>query len=108
MSAVVISFVLALGTAVVSGAALIVVQPSLGAGAAVWWAVAAGLAEALGTVLIFRALAVGPMSLASPIIGSGAAIPVVAGILAGDDLSTLQAVGVGLTLAGLIAVCRTQ
>ncbi|MTV26738.1 DMT family transporter [Nitriliruptoraceae bacterium ZYF776] len=62
----------------------------------------AGIAGASGLVLYFRGLALGPMGLASPLAGvTGAALPVIIGLRAGEEPSTLASVGIGL---GLLAV----
>lgn len=55
-----------------------------------------------GLVLLYRGLAIGPMSVFAPITGvMSALVPVLWGVLGGDDLSTTATVGIGL---GLLAV----
>lgn len=62
----------------------------------------AGVAGAGGLVLYLRALAIGPMGVASPLAGvTGAALPVGFGIVAGERPSILASVGIVL---GLLAV----
>jgi drug/metabolite transporter (DMT)-like permease len=70
--------------------------PALAAGAV------AGVAGGGGLVLYLRALAIGPMGVASPVAGVvGAALPVGFGLLAGERLSMLAVVG---AVVGLVAV----
>jgi drug/metabolite transporter (DMT)-like permease len=63
----------------------------------------AGIAGASGLVLYLRALAIGPMGVASPLAGvTGAAIPVALGLLTGERPSTMASVGIGLGLAAVV------
>lgn len=63
----------------------------------------AGVAGASGLVLYFRGLAIGPMGLASPLAAvTGAALPVVIGLTAGERPSTRATVGIGLGLAAMV------
>ena len=69
------------------------------------WAVAAGLASTAGTALIFRALAMGPMSVASPVLCVvGLSLPVVAGVAIGERPSGLAWLGVALAVAAIPAL----
>lgn len=62
----------------------------------------AGVAGGGGLVLYLRALAIGPMGVASPVAGVvGAALPVAFGLVAGERLSTLA---IGGAVLGLVAV----
>jgi drug/metabolite transporter (DMT)-like permease len=63
----------------------------------------AGLAGASGLVLYLRALAIGPMGVASPLAGvTGATLPVALGLLTGERPSTAAAVGIGLGLGAVV------
>ncbi len=65
-------------------------------------AVIAGLAMSIAGVLLYRALAIGPMSVAAPITAVTAiAIPVVYGVLRGDSLSMVQ---LGAIIVAAIAI----
>lgn len=62
----------------------------------------AGAAGISGLVLYLRGLAIGPMGVASPLAGvTGAALPVLVGVVAGERPSSLASLGIGL---GLVAV----
>jgi drug/metabolite transporter (DMT)-like permease len=63
-------------------------------------ACAAGVAELVGFAALYRALAVGPMSVVAPLSSLAAAVPVTAGLLAGERPGTGVAVGLALALAG--------
>lgn len=70
---------------------------ALGAGAV------AGVAGASGLVIYLRALAIGPMGVASPLAGvTGAALPVVIGLLAGERPTTAATVGIVLGLTAVV------
>jgi drug/metabolite transporter (DMT)-like permease len=70
---------------------------------AVWWGAASGVASAAAFALLYRTLAIGPMSVLSPITALvSAALPVVVGLTSGETLSGV-AVG-GMLLAGVAIV----
>ncbi|MFC2055319.1 DMT family transporter [Chloroflexota bacterium] len=55
-----------------------------------------------GNFLLYRALALGPVIIVSPITSSSAAITLVLSLLSGEKLQLIQAFGVGATLIGVI------
>jgi drug/metabolite transporter (DMT)-like permease len=68
-------------------------------------------AAVLGTIVIatlYRALAIGSMSVVAPIAGTAAVIPVVAGFLIGESPTTPQNAGIVLALVGVILASRTR
>lgn len=69
----------------------------------VWfWGLVSGVGGALAYVTLFRALAIGPMSVASPISALVAVVlPVVAGVFFGERLPLLGWIGI---LVGMVAV----
>ena len=86
---------------------LLVLHPAPGSGGDLLIALGAGVAGALGNVLIYAALSVGAMGLVAPIAASGAAIPVIAfGVAEGDRPTTLAIAGMVLALAGGATVAR--
>src|SRR5687767_8714122 len=54
----------------------------------------AGLGTGLGVLSLYRALAIGPMSVVAPLFPLGAIVPVAYGIASGDRPSWIQGVGV--------------
>lgn len=66
--------------------------------------VAAATATAVGLTSLYRALAIGPMSVVAPISAAGVIIPVLAGIAMGDQPSAGQGVGIVLAIAGMLSV----
>lgn len=61
----------------------------------------------IGMVLLYAALAVGPMGIVSPLTAiGGAAIPVIVGILRGEPLTLLFALGAILALIAVVLVSR--
>jgi drug/metabolite transporter (DMT)-like permease len=66
------------------------------------WAVLGGLAGMLGIVAFYRALATGTMGVVAPIAALGVALPVFAGIAAGDRPSVLQDLGLAVAIFGVV------
>lgn len=65
--------------------------------------VGAGAAGTAGLALLYRALATGTMSVVAPVAATGVALPLVVGVLTGDDLSAGQAVGLAAAVVGVLA-----
>lgn len=88
--------------------ALVTLLPWLGgavAGADLGWGALAGLAGAAGLLVFFRALAGGVMSVIAPVTAvTAAAVPVLVGLLGGEQIGTWASVGVGLALAAVVLV----
>jgi len=70
------------------------------------YAALAGLGNAGGLVLLYRAAAIGPLSVVMPIGALGAAVPVVVGVAGGDGVTVLKVAGMVLALAGVVLVAR--
>lgn len=82
------------------------VAPALPGAGVLVPAALAGLGTAVGLGAFYRGLAVGTMSVVAPIAATGAAVPVLAGLLAGERPSALQWAGMALASAGVIAAAR--
>src|SRR5215217_1876928 len=82
--------------------------PAIGAHfdtAAVAYGSASGLASAAAFALLYRTLAIGPMSVLSPVTALvSAALPVTVGLISGEHLSRLAAGGMTLALAAIVVV----
>lgn len=92
----------AAGLAVATIAALL----TGGFGAPLGWvlpAVAAAVCGALGLLAFYQALSIGTMGVVSPIAALGAVVPVVGGLLAGEQPSALASAGIVLALVGAVA-----
>ena len=86
---------------------LLVVRPGSGSGGDLAIALAAGVAGALGNVLVYAALAMGAMGLVAPIAAFGAAIPVIAfGVAGGDRPTALAIAGMAAAVVGGMTVAR--
>jgi len=93
-----------IAAAAVAGVALLVTgqaPPSSGDAAVL---VLAGVATAVGLVAFYRALAIGTMSIVSPIIAAEVLIPVTAGLLRGERPGLPAYAGMVLTGAGVILI----
>jgi len=100
---------------VVQGAGLVVVvaiiaitgEPFPGARAAIL-SIVAGIGGIVALGCFYRALAIGTMSIVAPISATGVTIPVVVGLATGDELSTVVAIGLGVTFLGVVLASREQ
>ncbi len=63
---------------------------------------AAGIAGMFGLGALYRALAVGTMSVVAPISACGVALPVIVGLATGDAISAIVAIGLACAFAGII------
>jgi drug/metabolite transporter (DMT)-like permease len=70
------------------------------------WAIGTGLFGAVGLVELYRALALGPMSLVAPLTACGGAVPVVAALVTGDIPEPLTSAGLVVAFAGAVIVSR--
>lgn len=66
---------------------------------------AAGL-SALG--LFYRALSIGTMSIVAPISATGVVLPVIVGLATGDALTAVVAIGLVVTVAGVLLASREE
>ena len=67
---------------------------------------AAGVCGAIALGAFYRSLALGTMSIAAPISASGAVVPVMVGVATGDRPTVVQAVGLAITLTGVVLASR--
>jgi drug/metabolite transporter (DMT)-like permease len=65
-------------------------------------ALAAGAAGVAALAAFYRALAIGTMSIVAPVSATGVALPVVVGVATGESLTTPVAIGLVVTVAGVI------
>jgi drug/metabolite transporter (DMT)-like permease len=89
----------ATGLALVLTAALVSGAPLPGGHAALL-ATGAGVAELIGFAALYKALAIGRMSVVAPISAMAALLPIAVGLAAGDAPTGPQALGMTLALAG--------
>jgi drug/metabolite transporter (DMT)-like permease len=73
--------------------------------AAVWWGAASGVASAAAFALLYRTLAIGPMSVLSPVTALvSAALPVAVGLAGGERPGALALAGMALALVAVVVV----
>ena len=70
------------------------------------WAIGTGLCGAVGLVALYRALALGPMSLVAPLTACSGAVPVVVALATGDVPGPLTSAGLFVAFAGAVVVSR--
>ena len=70
----------------------------------VTWGAASGVVAAFGVLVFYRALAIGPTTVVSPIAAGGVAVPVLVGALGGEPPSALVVVGLLAAVGGMAIV----
>ncbi|QCD54590.1 DMT family transporter [Streptomyces hawaiiensis] len=87
--------------AVVLGAVVVATGGWSEAGPQLWFAVAAGLVGPVAMLAFYKALALGPMGVVSPLGSIGVAVPVGVGLVLGERPGLLQFVGILVAVAGV-------
>ncbi|WP_393055157.1 EamA family transporter [Streptomyces sp. LN549] len=72
------------------------------AGGRLWFAVAAGAVGPVVILSFYKALALGPMGVVSPLGSVGVAVPVSIGLVLGERPGLLQCAGVAVAVAGIV------
>ncbi|MGW2561486.1 EamA family transporter [Streptomyces sp. NPDC001514] len=89
--------------AVVVLGAIVVATGGFGeAGPQLWYAVAAGVVGPVAMLSFYKALALGPMGVVSPLGSLGVVVPVSVGLLLGDRPGLLQFAGIGVAVVGVL------
>jgi drug/metabolite transporter (DMT)-like permease len=71
------------------------------------WGLAAGTVGVVGVILLYRGLAIGPMSVVAPLTAVlSAVVPVVVGVLRGERPGALALCGVALALPAMVLIGR--
>jgi drug/metabolite transporter (DMT)-like permease len=70
------------------------------------WALGAGLVGAAALLALYRALALGPMSLVAPLTACGAIVPVLVALAQGETPGPVTGAGMACAFAGAIVVSR--
>ncbi|MFI2642533.1 EamA family transporter [Streptomyces sp. NPDC018610] len=72
------------------------------AGPRLWFAVAAGLAGPVAMLAFYKALALGPMGVVSPLATLSVAVPVGVGLALGERPGLLQVAGIAVAVGGVV------
>lgn len=72
------------------------------AGPQLWFAVGAGLVGPVAMLSFYKALALGPMGVVSPLGSLGVVVPVTAGLLLGERPGAGQFAGIAVAVAGIV------
>lgn len=99
LTVVVVSQVIA---AVVLGVIVMATGGWSEAGPQLWFAVAAGAVGPMAMLSFYKALALGPMGVVSPLGSLGVAVPVSIGLVVGERPGLLQCAGVAVAVAGIV------
>ncbi|MFL6040852.1 MAG: EamA family transporter [Gaiellales bacterium] len=77
--------------------------------AAIVWGAVSGVGSAAAFVLLYQSLAIGPMSVVSPVTAVVSAfLPVLVGVLQGERLGVTALIGAGLATAAIVLVSTTS
>ncbi|MFD7445319.1 EamA family transporter [Streptomyces sp. NPDC059909] len=87
---------------VVLGAVVVATGGFAEAGPQLWYAVAAGVVGPVAMLSFYKALALGPMGVVSPLGSLGVVVPVSVGLLLGDRPGLLQFAGIGVAVVGVL------
>jgi drug/metabolite transporter (DMT)-like permease len=71
------------------------------------FAIGASGAGMVGIAALYRGMAVGVVSIVAPISATGAALPVMFGLLRGERAAPLQMMGIAVALVGIVLASRT-
>jgi drug/metabolite transporter (DMT)-like permease len=72
------------------------------------YAAAGSAAGLIGIAAMYRGMAVGAVSIVAPISATGAALPVIFGLLRGEHATVLQLAGMALALVGIVLASRAS
>ncbi|GAB2963785.1 EamA family transporter [Streptomyces pseudoechinosporeus] len=87
---------------VVLGAIVVATGAWSEAGPQLWFAVAAGLVGPIAMLAFYKALALGPMGVVSPLGSLGVAVPVGVGLVLGERPGLLQFAGIAVAVVGVV------
>lgn len=91
----------------VAGAAVLVYRGNGPSPNALIWGAVSGIGNAVGTLALYRGLAVGQMSVVAPLSAVlTAALPAIAGLALGEHLSMPAAIGIGIVVPAIFLVSR--
>jgi drug/metabolite transporter (DMT)-like permease len=94
--------------AVVLGAIVLATGGWSAAGPQLWFAVAAGLVGPVALLSFYKALALGPMGVVSPLGSLAVAVPIGVGLFLGERPGLLQIAGIAVAVAGVVLVGGPQ
>ncbi|MDX2560454.1 EamA family transporter [Streptomyces sp. NPDC087219] len=99
LTVVVVSQLLAV---VVLGTVVLTTGAWTEAGPQLWYAVGAGVVGPAAMLAFYKALALGPMGVVSPLGSLGVVVPVSVGLLVGDRPGLVQFAGIGVAVLGVV------
>ncbi|MFE3329718.1 EamA family transporter [Streptomyces sp. NPDC059176] len=86
----------------VLGAIVVATGALAEAGPRLWYAVAAGVVGPVAMLSFYKALALGPMGVVSPLGSLGVVVPVSVGLVVGERPGVLQFAGIGVAVVGVL------
>lgn len=89
-----------------AGAWVLLAGAALPSAEGVAWAAGSGALGIAGLAAFYRGLAIGSMSIVAPVAATGAAVPVLAGVLGGERPAAVQVAGIVVALVGVVLAAR--
>ncbi|WP_405800965.1 EamA family transporter [Streptomyces sp. NBC_01506] len=89
-------------TVVVLGVIVVATGAWTESGPRLWYAVAAGVVGPVAMLAFYKALALGPMGVVSPLGSIGVAVPVGVGIVVGERPGLFQVAGIAVAVVGIV------
>lgn len=68
----------------------------------VWWGIGLGVTGFISMIAFYRALALGPMGLVSPLVAVAVVLPVIVGVISGEQPSTAEIAGIVIAFLGVL------
>ena len=68
----------------------------------VWWGIGLGISGLVAMIAFYRALALGPMGLVSPLVAIAVVVPVVVGFASGEVPSSMEIAGIVIAFIGVL------
>ena len=93
---------------IVVGTIIAVSGEPLPDGRTILYAAIAGAAGTSALGAFYRALAVGTMSIVAPISATGVMLPVIVGLVSGDELTVVIGAGMGVAILGVLLASREE
>ncbi|MGW8570946.1 EamA family transporter [Streptomyces niveus] len=87
---------------VVLGTIVVATRAWTEAGPLLWYAVAAGVVGPVAMLAFYKALALGPMGVVSPLASIGVVVPVGVGLVLGERPGLLQVTGIAVAVSGIV------
>jgi drug/metabolite transporter (DMT)-like permease len=91
---------------VLAGSYVLLAGDPVPGGTGLAWAIAGGALGTAGLAAFYRGLAIGSMSIVAPVAATGAAVPVLFGVIGGERPGAVQVAGILVAMVGVVLASR--